>query len=174
MKEVILFFFLIVIAVIAKAQTLDSSFYFSGYVFDEDSIPIENALIVNYRSLKAYRTNEEGYFSVKVEPSDSLKINHISYIQKVIVSNKNQASTNKYYLPFEAYIVKTVNVKLRDFEMENFNRNIALIKKQLKETTPVYYTKGSVVNTYAPVTNSGFFEVNILQLPRLMKQLLKE
>ncbi len=158
------------VAEIGFSQTSDSTFYFSGYVLDEDSLPVENAYLINYRTLRAFAVDEHGRFSAKVQMGDSLKINHISFQQKIIYANNLPDSCNIYKLAFEPYIIETVSVKHRNIEMENFNRNMALIFAQMKINPPARYQRGNVGNTYSPEAQSAGFGINLSDLISLFKK----
>jgi len=48
--------------VYAQQPQKGKNILFQGYIFSDDSIPIENAFIINYRTSKIITTNESGYF----------------------------------------------------------------------------------------------------------------
>jgi len=169
----LLFSTFIILVEICLAQTTDSVFYFSGYVLDEDSIPIENACLINYRTLRAFSVDEKGYFNIKVQKGDSLKINHLSYKQLIVKANPLSSFNNFFFLPFEPYVIKTVEVKYRNMEMEYFNRNMALIFEQMKINPPIRYQRGAVVNSYAPGAQDPGFGINLSDIISLFKKVRK-
>lgn len=154
----------------AFAQKLDSSFVFTGYVFDEDSIAVENAYLINYRSLRAFAVDEHGRFYVKAQVGDSIKINHISFKQKVIYANLMPDSCNVFHLEFEPYVVADVSVKNRDIALENFNRNMALIFDQMKLNPPIKYQRGNVANPYSPTAQCIGFGFDLNEIIKLFKR----
>jgi len=152
----------------ANAQPPDSLILFSGYVLDEDSLPIQNALLVNYRTAKGYSTNEKGFFKIWVLKGDSLKINHLSYERKIIKANNEPSRSNKFYLKFEPFEMRTIAVNYRNFEMENFRRNMELINKQMRKNMPSY-RNNTDQNAYAPPPKAQFYGINFSELYRYIK-----
>lgn len=57
----------------------DSLVIISGLILAPDSQAIENAYLINYRTLRANATNEEGEFKNTLQTGDSLKIHHVAY-----------------------------------------------------------------------------------------------
>jgi len=52
---------------------------FSGIVLGADSIPVPDVAIINPRTGKTVRTNEEGFFHTQMDEGDSLLVYHIAY-----------------------------------------------------------------------------------------------
>jgi len=155
-------------AIAIKAQPSDSLILFTGYVLDEDSVPVENALLVNYRTLKPKLTNEKGFFKMWVLKGDSLLINHISYERKIVKANNLASGLNKYCIIFSPYEIKTVNIKYRDIEMENFHKNMKLIVAEMRGNTP-YYRTGTEYNSYAPPPKGQVAGINLVELYHIIK-----
>jgi len=166
-RNILIVCFLLV-AEIVLSQPSDSLLLFSGYVLDQDSFPIENAMLVNYRTLKPKLTNEKGYFKIWVMKGDSLLINHISYERRIVNANNLGSDRNKFYIPFSPYEIKAVNIKYRDIEMENFHKNMKHIYVQMKMNTPTYHT-GTEYNSYAPQRKDQVAGINIIELINLIK-----
>lgn len=59
-------------------------FQIEGQIIGFKGIPVADAYLINYRNLDKNITNTNGIFSIKVLPSDSLIISHISYHRKVV------------------------------------------------------------------------------------------
>lgn len=57
----------------------DSLVTISGIILDPDLQAIENAYLINYRSLRANATNEKGEFKITLQAGDSLKVHHAAY-----------------------------------------------------------------------------------------------
>lgn len=146
----------------------DSTIVFSGYVLDLDSIPVEGACLLNCRTLKAVITNSSGFFRVRVQPGDSLVVNHISYKRMFIHGNNKSAVENMYFLSIHPYEISPVMVKSYDVELANFEKNMKFIYKQigLMEKPVDYKTGGhpSTVNPYAPGASAVGFGINLLDL----------
>jgi hypothetical protein len=157
-----------VLALNMKAQQPDSLIIFSGYILDDDSIPIENALLVNFRTVHGFYTNKKGYFKTWIQKGDSLMINHLSYERRIIKTNKKPSKSNCYFLKFSPYEMKTIEVNNRNFEMENFHRNMELIFIQMRKTIPIYQNN-SDQNAYAPPQKTQFASFNFSELFRYLK-----
>ena len=146
MRAILTLTFLIVISSVTEAQE-DSLISFSGYIFDQDSIQIENALLVSFRTLRCYSTNQDGFFKIFLLKGDSLMINHLSYDRKIIKANNHSPQSNRYYLTFSTNELKTVST--HRIEEENFEKNMKEMTFQMKTNTPAYQN-GSTTNRYAP------------------------
>jgi hypothetical protein len=155
-------------AFIVNAQTPDSLILFSGYILDKDSLPIENALLVNFRTIRGNSTNGKGFFKIWLQEGDSLMINHISYERRIIKANDNPSGENRYYLKFSPYEMRAIAVNYRNIEMENFYRNMKLIKEQMRRELP-YYRNNSDQNVYAPSPKPQFASFNFSELYRYLK-----
>jgi hypothetical protein len=154
---------------IAKAQPSDSLIIFSGYILDTDSLPIENALLVNYRTIHGNTTNEKGFFKICLQKGDSLMINHLSYERRIIKANDKPSMSNCYFLKFSPYEMKTIEVSYRNIEMENFRRNMKLINYQMRMNTPHYHTH-TEWNAYAPpAAVNQFVGINLFDLFHYVK-----
>lgn len=131
----------------------DSLISFSGYIFSEDSIPVEGAYIINYRTQTIVSTNDKGYFKTWLEKGDSLMINHISYGQRVVHANDLAAYKNKFYLSFEAYSISPVIVKTYEKDLQHFEQNMKVMFTQMKKQgMPVNYNPSRIThaNGYSP------------------------
>jgi len=157
-----------VLALFSRAQQPDNLTIFSGYILDEDSVPIQNALLVNYRTVRGYSTNEKGFFKIWVLKGDSLMINHLSYERRIIKANNEPSKSNCYYLKFAPYEMRTIAVNYRNIEMENFHRNMKLINKQMRENIP-HYRNNTDQNSYGPPPKAQFYGVNFSELFRYFK-----
>jgi hypothetical protein len=163
------YLFLLLLLFVMRAHGQEK--IFSGYVLDCDSMPVENAVLINYRSMRAFTTKEDGSFRVPFEVGDSIKINHISYAQKVIHPNENLRKTNTFYLEFDPFEIRTVAVTHNSFELQNFERNMALIFDQLKlQRTPQMPTGGPVYNPYNPSAAPAYVGLNLFDLYKLLKK----
>jgi hypothetical protein len=159
---------LMVLTLFAKAQPTDSLIFFSGYILDEDSLPIENALLINFRTIHSCSTNGKGFFKIWLIKGDSLMLNHISYERRIVKANDKPSQSNCYYLKFSPYEMKTIAVNYRNFEMENFRRNMKLINEQMRKELP-FYRNNSDQNGYAPPPKTQFASFNFSELYRYLK-----
>ncbi len=154
----------------------DSDKLFEGYVYFEDSIPVENAYIINYRNQKIVTTDSLGYFKTSYIEGDSLMINHISLSPRVVYSNLNSARENTYYIDYKIYTLQTCVMRTegQGVNIDNFNRNIQVIYKSIEKL-------GYKRNMFKPMDRnkmpidlsklgSGNASVNLLTVRDLIKQ----
>lgn len=175
MRNLLLFPLLFFVYDAISQEHPDSTFMFSGYIFDVDSIPIEGAYLINCRTLKAVSTDNYGYFRMRVTNGDSLVINHISYMRKFVFGNSEIANKNKYYLDFRPYELSPVIVRNYEMDLANFEKNMKFIYKEIgMMDKPVDYKTGSsplTANPYAPGASAPGFGFNLLDLfPRKKKR----
>lgn len=113
----------------------DSTFQFSGFIFDKDSIPVEGAYVINYRTMMGMVTNQDGHFSLTCQPGDSLMISHISYERKIIKIKKYDliASPKVYYMHFAAHEMSPLIIQQNPNNMKYFAKNIDQMNKQIKK-----------------------------------------
>lgn len=136
----------------------DSTFVFSGYIFSEDSVPVENAYLINYRNTKIVTTNHTGRFSVPVQKDDSLMINHLSVQPLVIHPKTGEAVSKIFYVKYRMYQIQTVSSKGYNIEYQNFEKNAQKINQGLGNMglQHIKPPKGSINNPYNPdKTNEG-------------------
>ena len=82
-----------------------------GTVYSPDSIPVENAYLLSYKTLRAYATDKSGYFDILIQADDSLKLNHLSYKQ-VNISVADYTGPLTIYMEYEENSIGEVSVKL--------------------------------------------------------------
>ncbi len=119
----------------AKIEAQDSTKVFEGYIYAEDSLPVENAYVINYRTQKIVMTDENGYFHTPMLEGDSLMVNHISLSPTVIHANNGPAFLNVYIVDFRVYTLKTCVLRSQDKtpDLKNFETNMAKIYDSLKK-----------------------------------------
>ncbi|MGD9931444.1 MAG: hypothetical protein AB7U05_15585 [Mangrovibacterium sp.] len=79
---------ILLLALGSRAQENKSgTIVFEGFLLTEDSIPLENALLINYRTYKMIKTNQLGYFKTSLSEGDSLIINHVSMLPQIVQAN---------------------------------------------------------------------------------------
>ncbi len=120
---------------IITSNAQDSSKVFEGYILEEDSFPVENAYVINYRDQKIVATDSTGYFKTDFEDGDSLMINHISLSPTVIHANSQKASENLYIIDYKMYTLQTFVKQDEDKsrDLRNFEANISKIYKDLEK-----------------------------------------
>ncbi|HKJ41257.1 MAG TPA: hypothetical protein VKA27_04145 [Sunxiuqinia sp.] len=137
------FLILLVIAVVAQDRA-DSITAFHGYILTEDSVPVENAYLINYRTTKIITTDSTGYFNTYLHPGDSLMINHLTLKPKVIHANADKVSSNRFYVAYRRYQIPTVATK-------TFNRD-------------EYYCQKNIRKIYADLERLGVRHVRPLRI----------
>ncbi len=146
--------FLLLLFLLASLSTFaqdDKSFVFSGYILSEDSIPFENVHLINYRTTKIVTTKSNGYFKMYVEKGDSIMTNHISLKPTIIHSREGAATTNKFYITFQAYQISPVTTNEYKRERENLANNMKFISKAVIkdiDAQPTRIDSGGSVNIY--------------------------
>ncbi len=124
---VILLFF----ALSLNAQTEKATeIVFEGYILSEDSVPMADAHLINYRTMKIITTNNSGYFRTYLQTGDSLMINHLSLAPKVVHANTKPATENKFYVPYREFMISEVVSNKYLNEMKNLEKTTQTIQKQ--------------------------------------------
>lgn len=150
---------------------------FQGYIFSEDSLPVENAYIINYRNLKINVTDGTGYFSTFLQSGDSLMINHLSLAPKIVYANRNKASDNKFYVPIRLHTLKPVfinEVKYK-MEMKHAQKNINNLYQELERlglrntNKAIAYNPALPFRMMPPGRMSGV-SVDVLNLSRMIRE----
>ncbi|MBN1925661.1 MAG: hypothetical protein JW798_07495 [Prolixibacteraceae bacterium] len=154
---------LLSLSVMLKCQPVNpGKKYFEGYILSPDSMPVENAHIVSYLTLKVFITNAEGFFRIPFVPYDSFAVVHVSYDRKVVAANIYHADDNKFILDSSPYTIEMVEIKYRDMEMEYFEKNMAQIKAELSKELYLSRNYDFPYNQYAPrKPNTDFVEFNL-------------
>jgi hypothetical protein len=160
---------LMALALFVKAQPPDSLILFSGYVLDKDSVPIENAYLVNFRTIRYYLTNKNGFFKNWVLSGDSFMINHISYEKRIIKANSKPSHLNYFLLKFEPYEIQVVDLRYREIEIGNFKKNMESMTFEMKINTPTYQIN-TERNKYAPPSiGDQSIEINLIEILNYLK-----
>ena len=127
LKIKILFLFLIIAGSI-KAQ---NSVTIEGYIFSDDSLIAANAYLINYSTGKISAANVEGYFKLSVQRGDSLMINHISLLPKVIHTDSLHDGVNMIYVPYRTHLIRAINSRDYHKEMQNMQESMKQTKKDI-------------------------------------------
>lgn len=99
----------------------------SGVIMNSDSVAIPGVAIINCRTVKATRTNLNGWFQTEILPEDSLLVYHIAYKKKFIgLKNNGQ----HIVLELEIHELKLVNVNdKKEKEQKNLDNTVSEIKR---------------------------------------------
>jgi hypothetical protein len=151
----------------------DSLTVIRGQVFCPDSLPVEDAYLISYNTLRAYATDKKGKFSISVNITDSLKVHHVSFESIVL---KPKLEYQKVYLKFRDNALSEIIVKNNDREVENMQNNFELMKIQLSgEYQYNFQPAGVVVNSYAPQKEAnGIAETNIIEFMKFIKRKIED
>jgi regulatory protein YycH of two-component signal transduction system YycFG len=94
-------------------------------------------------------------------------INHLSYDRKIIKANSHSPQSNRYYLTFSTYELKTVST--HHIEEKNFEKNMKGMTSQMRANTPVYQNS-STTNSYAPYSPAtAQTGIDLFELIRFIK-----
>ncbi|MFV0376141.1 MAG: hypothetical protein ACK5JD_02430 [Mangrovibacterium sp.] len=133
MKPLFVFLLFIMSAQLsAQEPEQPKTILFQGYLLAEDSIPVENAYLINYRSMKVVATDSTGYFRTWAEEGDSLMINHLSLQPKVVFANKRSKNENRFRVDYRIYVIKPVVTNEYALQLKYFEKNMKLMYAQLE------------------------------------------
>ncbi|MBK5202405.1 MAG: hypothetical protein JJE45_01620 [Prolixibacteraceae bacterium] len=156
--------------VYAQQPQKKKNILYQGYVFTDDSIPVENAFIINYRTSKIITTNSSGYFKTLLHKGDSLMINHVSLTPKVIYFTSNVSETVKVYVTYRTYLLKVINKGEYEKQKKNVDKNTETIKKDIQKQIYIKnIQRTGNINPYDDKTNNPGITVPILQLNKVKK-----
>lgn len=162
---------LLLLALSTQAQQIaENTISFSGFIMNKDSLPVENAHLINCRNLTIVPTNESGYFRCKVLDGDSLAIIHISYQRIFVKPNPDPATKNCYYLTEQSYEISPVIIQTFEKDLARFKKNMTQISFQMKNFgKPNDYRRNIAPksqNTYAPGFGHAQYGRGIGKQPR--------
>ncbi|MDR1860468.1 MAG: hypothetical protein LBR06_06070 [Bacteroidales bacterium] len=163
MKRILLIFCLLAPTVTAFSQN-DNDLFVQGYIFSEDSIPIENVYLINYRSERTFATNVNGFFRFSVHSDDSIMINHISLKPKVIYAKDMLEGAIKVYVPYRTYTLRAISTQEYKKNAESAKKNMDKTKQDMQKITIVKEYQRSAENPYDPDKQNPGVTVPILQL----------
>ena len=161
--------------VYAQQPQKEKNILYQGYIYTDDSIPVENAFIINYRTSKIITTNESGYFKTLLHKGDSLMINHVSLAPKVVYFNSDVSQTVNVYVPYRTYLLKVINKNEYEKQKKNVDKNTKAVKKDIQKQIYIknIHRTGNV-NPYDDKTNNPGIIVPILQLNKVKKKKTEE
>ena len=108
---------------------------FEGYILSQDSLPVENAFLINYRTAKIITTNADGYFKTSLLSGDSLMVNHLNLTPTVLHVDSTNARGNKFYIATHTYEIGPVHSSERTMQQKYATENLTKIKNQAKKPT---------------------------------------
>ena len=108
-------------------------FQLEGYIFSEDSVPAENAHLINYRTSKIVTTDSKGFFRTSLQQGDSLMVNHVSLTPMIIYTGtkmKNEAI--RIYVPYRTYVLKAISSGNYEKEKEHVEESMKQVKRDIE------------------------------------------
>jgi hypothetical protein len=148
---------------------------FRGYVFYEDSVPVRDVHLINYRTLKIIVTDSTGYFATYLYEGDSLMINHLSLVPKVIHANAKPAAENKIYVPLRTRMLNEISMNEVRYiiEMQYAQNNINSLYRDLEKLGLRNTNRIASYDQSLPLRmgmGRGDLSVNVLNLSRLIRE----
>ena len=144
MKRLLILSFSALVIPGAFAQEVTPITIVEGVILNPDSIPVENAYLVSYKTLRAFTTDEKGAFRIMLYADDSLKISHISYVPQVIKPS-GQKEKRTIILQYAENMIGTVNLN-DEASLQNMETNFELINQQMTEKHYFNYQHDFVKN----------------------------
>jgi len=157
--------------VYAQQPLKEKNILYQGYIFTDDSIPVEDAFIINYRTSKIITTDKSGYFKTLLHKGDSLMINHVSLAPKIIYFNSDVSETVKIYTTYRTYLLKVINKGEYEKQKKNVEKNTKIVKKEIQNQIYIKNThRTGNVNPYNNDVNNPGIIVPILQIDKVKKK----
>ena len=67
-----------------KSFSQQEEFQIQGQIIDENNIPVSDVIVVNLRDNSQHISRQNGIFSIRLLPSDSIYISHVTFLDKII------------------------------------------------------------------------------------------
>lgn len=167
MLKLLLICFFMLLTMVGLAQVSVPMFQFKGQILDTDSIPVEHAYLVNYRTLRAYATDRNGRFKIPCYTGDSLKLVHVSYQSKII---KVSPIDTTILVDYDENMLGSVTVKSVDLELQYFNKNWENMSLQIGQMSHYNYKNTKVQNPYDANQFTGTTGIRISDIIDLFKK----
>lgn len=167
----VLFFCFSTLNLFAQEENNPKPVVFDGYLLIEDSIPAENAFLINYRTMKIVATDSTGYFKTYAQAGDSLMINHLSLAPKVIHVPESPVKSQKIRVDYRTYMIQPVVTNSYKYQMKNFEKNMEKMYAELRSLG--YHpnrSKSTRINPYNPDEINPGLTVSLSDVFRLFKK----
>lgn len=162
---------ILLMGICIKAQQPNQMLNFSGQVLDPDSIPVAEAYLISYKTLRAYATNAEGLFNIQTSEDDSFKVHHLAFDALVI---KAGSIFLTLVLAEKNYLIDAIDINYRNLDSINLNQNMEALSRQLSKIYYFNYQSDFVKNPYAPLKGpTGIVELNVFELYERIKRKFK-
>lgn len=165
MKTALLLLIILISAGLQAQETGNKGFILEGYLFSEDSVPAENAHLINYRTSRIVTTNSKGFFRLNVRQGDSLMVNHVSLMPKVIHTDHLNANQGvRIYVPYRTYVLKAIRSGNYEKEKENLDESMKQVKKDIDKQIIVKPYLRTTENPYDNDEQNPGITIPLLQI----------
>jgi hypothetical protein len=153
-------FTLLLFFTVFLANAQQTEFTLQGRTTDQAQNPVADAYIVNIRNSEKSISTSNGIFELKVIPSDTLIVSHISFLRKVVTVYELLVNPN-VTLETDTVNIKTINVGgNRETDYDAAMKNISSIQfdpraltddsfTETERTTELMKTENRVLRTEA-------------------------
>jgi hypothetical protein len=129
----ILVFCITTLRLFAQNEDKSKLVTFDGYLMLGDSIPVENAYLINYRTMKIVATDSTGYFKTLAQPGDSLMINHLTLSPKIVHVPEAPKKKAVISVEYRIYRIAPIVANSYKYQMQNFEKNMKRMYAELRE-----------------------------------------
>jgi len=134
MRPISIFVFCIIsLRLAAQEEDKSKLVNFDGYLMLEDSTPVENAYLINYRTMKIVATDSTGYFKTLAQPGDSLMINHLTLEPQIVHVPEDPSKKPVIRVDFRIYHIAPVVANSYKYQMQNFEKNMQRMYAELRD-----------------------------------------
>lgn len=139
-------------SLISFEEESDSIVCIYGTIQSPDSIPVENAYLISYKTMRAYATDKNGTFGILLNADDSLKINHISF-EPIVIKPSTQNGSIELFMKYAENVIGDVNIINPQRNLERMKKNMTNIMNELEDVHYFNYQDNLVYNSYAPCSD---------------------
>lgn len=166
---------LLFIGHIVLSQNNNRMIIIEGQILAPDSIPIENAYLISYQTLRAFATDENGKFSILSGANDSLKIEHVSF-KPIVVYAKSLTNHRPILLEYKENMIGEVPIVSGARSIENMNSNMSIMIEQVQKELYTNCQPDSYINPYNPNPKgqNSYIGVDFVKLYQLIQYKRKQ
>ncbi len=174
---------LLLLFVAYSSYSQEEEFQIEARIVGINGKPIADAYIINFRNLDKNVSRLNGVINMRVLPSDSLVISHISYFRKTVTVHALLINPT-IQLELDTIAIKDINVfSKQKTDSEKAAENIESIKFDFRPQPGDSYTESermkNLLNTENSVENAAAHSLNFLkfspseQIGKLFKKMKK-
>jgi len=173
--KVLFLFMTTLIPVLSFSQTgEDQTALYSGYVLDEDSVPIGNAYLISFRTTKIVTTDSLGAFRIRLQKGDSLMVFHVSFKRKIVLADTLSKIRSLIVLQKEFHLIMEVTIRDQKQELINLEKNVQIMQANIRQPFNPFQLKRtgsvSVENPLSPQANNIDFAINLAEIIRRLRK----